>query len=93
MKGLAKLLVAVLLLLTTGTWSLISTVRAHAFIIKPAKAQRARFEKFSKTLIVVEASDRNYENVLRHRLGNRPYDRSHGGANLKFTFGPETVRS
>jgi hypothetical protein len=26
-----------------------------------AKAQRARFEKFSKTLIVVEASDRNYE--------------------------------
>jgi uncharacterized GH25 family protein len=33
-----------------------------------AKAQRARFEKFSKTLIVVEASDRNYEKVLGHRL-------------------------
>ena len=32
------------------------------------KAQRARFEKFSKTLIVVEASDRNYEKVLGHRL-------------------------
>ena len=30
--------------------------------------QRARFEKFSKSLIVVEASDRNYEKVLGHRL-------------------------
>jgi uncharacterized GH25 family protein len=32
------------------------------------RAQRARFEKFSKSLIVVEASDRNYEKVLGHRL-------------------------
>ena len=68
MKGLTKLLAAVPLVMATSTWSWISTVRAHAFIIKPAKAQRARFEKFSKTLIVVEASDRNYEKVLGHRL-------------------------
>ena len=36
MKGLTKLLVAVLLLLAMGTWSLISTVHAHEFVIKPA---------------------------------------------------------
>ena len=32
------------------------------------RSQRARFEKFSKSLIVVESSDRNYEKVLGHRL-------------------------
>jgi uncharacterized GH25 family protein len=32
------------------------------------KPQRARFEKFSKSLIVVETSDRNHEKVLGHRL-------------------------
>jgi nickel transport protein len=32
------------------------------------KTQRARFEKFSKSLIVVGAPDRNYEKVLGHRL-------------------------
>ncbi len=36
MKGLTKLLAVVLLLLAMGTWSLISTVHAHEFIIKPA---------------------------------------------------------
>jgi uncharacterized GH25 family protein len=32
------------------------------------KTQRARFEKFSKTLIIVESADKNYEKVLGHRL-------------------------
>src|SRR5262249_50633538 len=32
------------------------------------RSQRGRFEKFSKSLIVVESSDRNYEKVLGHRL-------------------------
>lgn len=32
------------------------------------KTQRARFEKFSKALIVVESADKNYEKVLGHRL-------------------------
>jgi hypothetical protein len=30
--------------------------------------ERARFEKFSRTLIVVEASDRSYGKFLGHRL-------------------------
>ncbi|HEY1372152.1 MAG TPA: DUF4198 domain-containing protein [Candidatus Binatia bacterium] len=32
------------------------------------KPQRARFEKFAKTLVVVDAADRSYEKVLGHRL-------------------------
>jgi len=32
------------------------------------KPQKARFEKFSKALIVVESADKNYEKVLGHRL-------------------------
>ena len=32
------------------------------------KAQRAKFEKFSKALIVVDAADKSYEKVLGHRL-------------------------
>jgi len=32
------------------------------------KAQRAKFEKFSKVLIVVDTSDKTYEKVLGHRL-------------------------
>ena len=32
------------------------------------KAQRAKFEKFSKALIVVDTSDKSYEKVLGHHL-------------------------
>ncbi len=32
------------------------------------KQQKARFEKFPKTLIVVESADKNYGKVLGHRL-------------------------
>jgi uncharacterized GH25 family protein len=32
------------------------------------RQQKARFEKFSKALIVVESADKNYEKVLGHRL-------------------------
>ena len=41
-------------------------------------AERARFEKFSKTLIVVEASDRSYEKFLGHRLEIVPTILEHG---------------
>jgi uncharacterized GH25 family protein len=63
--------------------------------------------KFSKTLIVVEASDRSYEKVLGHRLEIVPntdptaarismcskpsWFFSWNSAGLKFGFGPETV--
>jgi NADPH:quinone reductase-like Zn-dependent oxidoreductase len=45
MKGLTKLLAAVPLVLATGTWSWISTVHAHEFIVKP---QQLRVESGAK---------------------------------------------
>ncbi len=45
MKGLTKLLVAAPLVLATGSWSWISTVCAHEFIVKP---QQLRVESGAK---------------------------------------------